>query len=381
MIILKGGEVHPVSRAPFVGDVAFEGGKIVEVGQDISVPGAEIVDVRGRFVMPGLVDAHSHAGLEETGTREMDHNEKGRPITPEMRGIDAIHPADPVFDECRCLGITTVVTGPGSINLIGGTFAAVKTVGDTVEGMLLRDPVAMKMALGENPTFRYREMGKEPYTRMGSAAFIREALTRAKSYAAKKQKGLPQDTDLGLEALSQVLDGRLPMKIHCHRADDIMTAIRIMNEFDVRYTLDHCTEGYLIPDALRDALAARCNGIILGPLFSPARTLELRNKLGGKSGARFHELGIPFAICTDYPAGSLESLMLGASLGAAHGMPEEAALRSITLDAARIVGIDDRVGSLEPGKDADIAVFSGDPLNCLNLCCATYIDGRSVYQA
>ncbi len=380
MIILKGGEVHPISRAPFVGDVAFEGGKIVEVGQDIFVPGAEIVDVCGKFVMPGLVDAHSHVGLEETGSREKDHNEKGRPITPEMRGIDAIHPADAGFAGCRSVGITTAVTGPGSINLIGGTFAAVKTAGDTVEEMLLRDPLAMKMALGENPTFRYREIGKEPYSRMGSAAIIRQALTKARDYAVKKQKGLLQDTDLGLEALTWVLDGKIPMKIHCHRADDIMTAIRIMNEFDIRYTLDHCSEGYMIPDALHEALNTRCNGVILGPLFSYARKLELRNKLRGESGARFYQLGIPFAICTDYPDGFLESLMLGASMSAAMGVPMETALRSITLDAAVITGIGDRVGSLEPGKDADIAVFNGNPLNCMNLCCMTYINGKLVYQ-
>lgn len=379
MIILKGGEVHPISTTPFIGDVALENGRIVQLGPDIQTPGAQVVDVRGRFVMPGLVDAHSHVGLEETGSREKDHNEKGRPITPEMRGLDAIHPDDSGFEKCRQLGITTAVTGPGSINLIGGTFSAVKTAGLTVEEMLLKKDAAMKMALGENPTFRYREIGKEPYSRMGSAAIIREALTKAKDYLIKKEKGQLADTDLGMEALSRVIAGELPMKIHCHRADDIVTAIRIMNEFNIRYTLDHCTEGYFIPDVLKQALNTRCDGIIIGPLFTFERKLELRNKLRGDYCARLYELDIPFAVCTDFPDGSLESLMFAASMGVVRGVPEETALRSITLQAARIVGIADRVGSLEPGKDADIAVFKGNPLNCLNLCCATYINGKQVF--
>ena len=381
MIILKGGSVHPMHTDPFVGDVAFDNGKIVQIGANIQIPGAEIVDVSGKFVLPGLVDAHSHIGLQESGTREVDHNEKGRPITPEMRGIDSIYPADAAFAECRALGITTSVTGPGSINLIGGTFAAIKNVGSTVEEMLIRDAVAMKMAVGENPKFNYIGLGKEPFSRMGSAAMIREALVKAQNYAKKKRLGTLVDTDLGLEALVRVLDGEMPMKIHCHRADDIVTAIRIMNEFDIRYTLDHCSEGYLIPEVLEEALNTRCNGIIIGPIICRNRKLERRNHLRTRFAAKMYQLGIPFAICTDWPDTTSECLMFAAALGAAHGMPEEEALRSITINAARAVGIADRVGSLEPGKDADIAIFDGNPLNCLNLCCATYIDGRLVYQA
>lgn len=380
MIILRGGTVMPMHTDPFVGDVAFENGKIVELGAELIGGDAEIVDVKGKYILPGLVDPHSHIGLQETGSREVDHNEKGVPITPEMRAIDAIHPGDPSFEECRRLGITTVVTGPGSINLIGGTFAAIKTAGTTVKQICLRDSVAMKMALGENPKFRYSELGKEPHSRMGIAAMIRIALTKAYEYNAHKISGEIADVDLKMEALAGVLRGDIPMKIHCHRADDIETAIRIMNEFGIRYTLDHCSEGYLIPDTLHDALKDKCNGIIIGPIISFARKLECRYKLRTQYAAKLYEQKLPFAMCSDFPDSTPECLMLAAALGVAEGVPEDVALRSITIDAARVTGIADRVGSLAPGKDADIAVFSGNPLNCLNPCCATYIDGRQVYR-
>lgn len=381
MLVFKGATLFPIESAPFVGDLAVENGKIAALGPSLSIPGAQVVPMEGRYILPGLVDAHSHIGLQQTGTREVDHNEKGDPITPQMRAIDAIHPQDAAFADCRRLGITTVVTGPGSINLLGGSFAAVKPVGETADQMLLRDNIAMKMALGESPIFRYTELGKNPRTRMGAAALIRQALTDAKSYLARKTAGQIDRPNLAMEALFPVLAGRMPMKIHCHRADDIATAIRIMDEFGLRYTLDHCTEGYLVADTLHRALeSGRCEGIIIGPLLCFFRKLECRNKQGCEYGSELYRLKLPFAICTDFPDTTLECLLLQAARSVAYGLPEQEALAAITLQPAKILGLADRVGSLAVGKDADLAIFTGHPFDYKSLCCETYIDGRKVWQ-
>ena len=381
MLILRGGRIMPIIGAPFTGDIAIENGKIAALGEHLDVPGAEIRDVSGRYVMPGLVDAHSHVGVFESGTREVDHNEKIVPVTPEMRILDSIFVHDIGFREAMEYGITTSVVCPGSINLIGGTCAALKSCGNTVEEMLVSTAVAMKMALGENPKFRYSEMGKSPKTRMGSAAIIREALSNARRYQEKKERcGEEASYDFRMEALLPVLRREIPMKIHCHRADDIMTAIRIMDEFGLLYTLDHCTEGYRITDALLAALERNCVGIILGPTMNRKLKLETRYKLSTKTGKQFYDAGIPFATCTDFPDSMHETLMLVAGRTAAEGVPEEAALRSVTIEPARITGLSDRIGSLEVGKDADIAVYSGYPLEFTSVVIETYINGRLCYS-
>lgn len=380
MILFKNALIRPMDAAPFTGDIAIENGKIAALGPALDIPGAETRDMTGMQILPGLVDAHCHIGLQETGTREVDHNEKGTPCTPQMRAIDALFPADAAFADSRRLGITTLVTGPGSINLIGGSFAAVKPVGHTVEKMLLADNIAMKMAFGENPKFRYNEMGRHPRTRMGIAAIIREELTRAKSYAAKKAAGTLTEINLEMEALVPVMEGKMPMKIHCHRADDIATAVRIMKEFGLRFTLDHVTEGHLIPDVLEDALANGCEGLIIGPLLCFSRKLERRYNLACEFPARMYELGFECALCTDLPDSPQESLLLCAGRAVAEGMPEEAALRTVTINAAKAVGLADRVGSLAVGKDADLAIFNGHPLDCRTLCVETWIDGECVYK-
>ena len=385
MIILKNGLLLTMCNQPYIGDIAIENGKIVDIGKSLPSDNAEIIDVTNCYLMPGIIDAHSHIGLQESGTRETDHNEKTDAISSELRAIDAINPQDIAFLEARSVGITTCATGPGSINLIGGTFAAIKTVGNTVEDMLIKEPIAMKAALGENPKFRYTEISKTPKSRLASAAIIRKALMAAIDYDKKIKRfnynsEVIIDRDLGLEALLPVVKGELPLKIHVHRADDIVTAIRIAEEFDLRYTLDHCSESYLIPDCLLSALSKRCEGIIIGPLVIFKRKLECRNKLGPKLPKRLYDANIEFAICTDFPEVIPCCAMPQVALSVAEGLPEDVAFKSITINAAKIIGIDDRVGSLEKGKDADIAVFSGHPMDYRSLCIMTFIDGELVYE-
>lgn len=379
MLILHGGTILPMVGEPFVGDIAIEGGKIKAMGADLTADHAEVYDVTGKYLMPGLVDAHSHLGLFESGTRETDLNEVADPITPQLRGIDSVFAHDKGVAEARSFGITTSVVGPGSANLIAGTFAALKSVGSTVDEMIMEPCVAMKMALGENPKFLYSKIGKSPKTRMGSAALIRETILKAKEYAEKKKNGENVPLNFKLEAMLPVIRREIPMKIHCHRADDIATAIRLMEEFNLRYTLDHCTEGYLITDALAAALQKNCEGIIIGPSMLRKSKLEFRHAMGTKTGKLLYDAGIPFAICTDWAETSFETLMIAAARTAAEGVPEDTVLRAITIKAAQITGLADRIGSLEVGKDADIAVFTGYPLEYSSLCCETYINGKKVY--
>jgi imidazolonepropionase-like amidohydrolase len=385
MLILKNGTLITMCGEPFIGDIAINGRTIVDIGSKLPVNDAQVIDVTGCYVMPGIVDAHSHIGMQESGTRETDHNEKTEPVSPQMRAIDAVHPQDVAFTEAREAGITTCVTGPGSINLIGGTFAALKTTGDTVEDMLLKQPVAMKAALGENPKFRYSEINKSPKSRLASAAIMRKALAAAVDYDRKMKRHIDcheprPDRDLGLEALLPVIHGELPLKIHIHRADDIVTAIRIAEEFDIRYTLDHCTEGYMITDRLLSALRKRCEGIIIGPLMTYKNKLECTNSLGVRLPKRLYDSGIKFAICTDFPEMTPRCIMPQVALSVAEGLPEDVAFKAITLTAARITGIADRVGSLEIGKDADIAVFSGHPMDYRSLCVMTFINGKIIHE-
>jgi imidazolonepropionase-like amidohydrolase len=385
MLVLKNATILTMVDPAFVGDIAIQDRKIHALGKKLDYEDAEIIDLRGCYVLPGLIDAHSHIGLFESGTRETEHNERTNPITPHMRAIDGINPADIAFYEARSSGFTTCVTGPGSINLIGGTYAAVKTYGNIVDKMILRYPVAMKAALGENPKFRYTERKMSPHTRMASAAIIREALISAIEYGERLK--LAQDNpekkverNPRWEELLAVARGELPMKFHVHRADDIATAIRIANEFGLYYTLDHCTEGYLITDYLKEQLNGRCKGVIIGPLSNYKNKLEVKNKAGHKLAKKLYDAEIPFAIASDFPVLTYEAMLASVALSVKEGLPEEIALKSITLEAAKITGIDDRVGSLEVGKDADLAVFSGNPLDYKSYCQMTIINGEIVYR-
>lgn len=386
MLLLKNGNVMTMAGPAFVGDVAIENGKIVAVGQSLSYSDAEVRDVTGMTVMPGIVDPHCHIGMWEDamGFEGADGNECTNPITPELRAIDAINPYDRCFEEAAAGGVTTCVTGPGSANVIGGQFVAIKTYGDSVEDMVLRFPVAVKAAFGENPKRVYDGKNQTPSTRMATAALMRKALIEAQEYNEKLERGKADpekmpERNLGKEILARVIRRELPMKIHAHRADDILTAIRICREFKLRYTLDHCTEGYLITDKLKEALSEDCEGIIVGPLLTDRSKIELKN-LSFKAPKVLEQAGIEYAMMTDHPVTPEQYLPICTAIAVREGASEEGALKAITINAAKITGIADRVGSIEVGKDADIAVFSGHPFDFRSRCVLTLVNGKVAHE-
>lgn len=386
MLLLKNGNVMTMAGPAFVGDVAIENGKIVAVGQNLSYGDAEVRDVTGMTVMPGIVDPHCHIGMWEDamGFEGADGNECTNPITPDLRAIDAINPYDRCFEEAAAGGVTTCVTGPGSANVIGGQFVAIKTYGDSVEDMVLRFPVAVKAAFGENPKRVYNGKNQTPSTRMATAALMRKALVEAQEYNEKLEKGKADpekmpERNLGKEILARVIRRELPMKIHAHRADDILTAIRICREFKLRYTLDHCTEGYLITDKLKEALGEDCEGIIVGPLLTDRSKIELKN-LSFKAPKVLEQAGIEYAMMTDHPVTPEQYLPICTAVAVREGASEEGALKAITINAAKITGIADRVGSIEVGKDADIAVFSGHPFDFRSRCVLTLVNGKVAHE-
>lgn len=386
MLVIKNARLLTMTEnGSFVGDIRIDGGKIAEIAQNVDTTGCDVFDAEGMYAMPGIIDAHSHIGMWEDGMgREgSDGNEATNPVTPEMRSIDGINPFDRCFKEAVACGVTTAVTGPGSANVVGGTFVAMKLYGRSMDEMILKFPVAMKAAFGENPKRVYGDKAA-PATRMAIAAILRKALAGALDYAkkienAKDDPSKMPERDLGKEALLPVIRRELPLKIHCHRADDILTAIRIAKEFNVRFTLDHCTEGYLIPDLLKETIEETGAGIIIGPLLTDRSKIELRN-VSFSAPKALYDAGIDFAMMTDHPVIPEQYLPVCAALAVREGLPEDAALRSITINAARITGIDDRVGSLEVGKDADIAVFSGHPLDFRSRCVLCTVDGQVAHR-
>jgi len=382
MLLLKNGLIHTMTQEAFLGDILTDGDKIVAVGKALSADGADVIDLGGAFVLPGLIDAHCHIGMWEDGMGEegSDGNEMTDPVTPELRAIDGLNPFDRCFQEAREAGVTTAVTGPGSANVIGGQFAALKTYGRSIEEMTLRDPIAMKAATGENPKVVYAEKKVAPTTRMAIASLFRSTMTDAIEY----QKGMAKeedkpDRDIAMDALLPVINRELTMKIHAHRADDILTGLRLAKEFNLKVTIDHCTEGYLIADVLKDRLIEQGAGIIIGPLLSERSKIELKN-LSFSAPRILEEAGIPFAMMTDHPVIPIQYLALQAGIAVREGLSEETALRSITRNAAEIVGISDRVGTLEAGKDADIAVFDGHPFDYRTHCVLTLINGKVVHN-
>lgn len=376
--LLKNGLLYTMTESPFVGDILIEDAFIKAVGKNLSDPEAKVIDLSGKTVLPGFIDAHCHIGMWEDGMggEGADGNESPEPLTPECRGIDGLNPFDPCFSEALKAGVTTVVTGPGSANVIGGTFAALKTYGRGLDEMLMKDPVAMKAAFGENPKHPESEH-KSPHTRMAVAALFRQAMADASDYERKladPDADKKPDRDLGLEALLPVLNGRLPLKAHAHRADDILSALRLAEEFNLRLSLDHCTEGHLIADILKQKLVKQPAGIILGPLLSERSKIELKN-MSYDAPRLLHEAGIEFAIMTDHPVIPIQYLPVEAALAVRAGLDEEVALASITRTAAKTVGLDGSIGTLEAGKEADIGVFSAHPFDFRARCEMTFVRG------
>ncbi|MCE5189015.1 MAG: amidohydrolase [Eubacteriales bacterium] len=382
MLLLKHGLIHTMVQPAFLGDILIENGKIVAVGPSLTCESGRVLSLDGMSVFPGLIDAHCHIGMWEDGIGEegADGNEMTDPITPELRAIDGLNPFDPCFKEAREAGITTVITGPGSANVIGGQFAALKTCGRSIEEMTLVAPIAMKAATGENPKAVYTEKKVAPTTRMAIASLFRSTMTDAIEY----QKGMAKeedkpDRDIAMEALLPVINRELTVKVHAHRADDILTALRLAKEFNLKITIDHCTEGYLITDVLKERLTEQGAGIIIGPLLSERSKIELKN-LSFAAPRILDEAGIPFAIMTDHPVIPIQFLAVQAGLAVREGLSEDTAFRSITKNAADIVGIGERVGTLEAGKDADIAVFDGHPFDFRTHCVMTIINGIIVHN-
>lgn len=382
--LIKNGKIYTMA-GPVIegGSILIENGKIAAVGKDIEAPAnATVIDAAGRMVIPGMIDAHSHLGMVESaiGSEGSDGNESTAPNTAQMRGIDGINPMDVTFEEARNVGVTLVATGPGSANVLGGTFVAIKTAGVCVDDMVVKEPVAMKCAFGENPKRVYGSQRKTPATRMGTAAVLREALYKAKQYMEAKERAgddpskMPQ-FDLQKEALIPVLRREIPLKAHAHRADDMFTAIRIAKEFNVRITLDHCTEGHLVAERLA---ATGIPGIV-GPSFGHRSKFELTHK-SFKTAAALSKAGMKIALTTDSPVTPLHSLPLMAGMAVAAGMEEEEALKAITINAAEIIEVADRVGSIEVGKDADIVIYDGHPFEISGKAWKVFIDGQVVYS-
>ena len=383
MLLIKNGYIKPMVGADIENGSVLIGdnGKIVAVGEDLAAPeGCTVIDAEGRLVTPGCVDAHCHIGLdnEACGWEGMDYNEIVDPITPHLRAIDSINPMDEAFPNALRGGVTAACTGPGSANVVGGTFVAIKLHGKRVDKMIIKDPIAMKCAFGENPKRCYGQGGKKaPMTRMGTAALLRELLFKAQKYLAAKEAGKEPNFDMKLEAMIPVLKGEIPLKAHAHRADDILTSIRIAKEFGVKITLDHCTDGALIADELaEEGLCA-----FVGPSLGSKTKIELMNK-SFTTPAVLHAAGVPVSIITDAPVIPLQYLPMCAGLAVNSGLSKEEGWRAITINPAVATGIGDRVGSLEPGKDGDVVVWTADPLTTLGgEAWMTVVDGKIVYKA
>lgn len=382
-VAIIGGRVVPIEGDPVEsGAVILRDGRIDAVGgPEVAVPeGAEVVDAAGRWVTPGFIDVHAHVGVHEEaeGWAGDDTNERTDPVTPHARAVDAINPADLGFRDAIAGGVLAVNVNPGSANPVGGQTVALKCWGRTVDEMVLRAPSGLKSALGENPKRVYGERKETPSTRLGTAATIRKAFTDARNYLAKWENpdpARPPERDLKMEALAQVLRHEIPWRQHSHRADDIATAMRIADEFGYDLVIDHGTEAHL----LADVIAERGIPVIVGPLFTSRSKIELRNRSLVNPG-KLAAAGVVMAIATDHPVVPIHFLIHQATLAVKEGLDRDTAMRAVTMNPARIAGVDDRIGSLAPGKDADVAVWSGDPLDVMSRVERAYVGGKQVYR-
>ena len=369
------------------GFIGIEDGKIVQMGEmeelgkvPLKDGQRDVIDAGGRLIMPGIIEAHCHMGIteEKKGMEGDDCNENVQPITPYLRAIDAINSMDAAFDDAVRAGITSAMIGPGSSNVVGGQFAFVKTKGRRIDDLVVLAPAAMKIAFGENPKVNFSGQGKMPVTRMAIAGMLREELFKAKQYIEKRKKAEKEgegfEKDFRYECWIPVFEGKIPLKAHVHRVDDIFTAIRIGKEFGLKMTLDYCSEGHLIAEELaKEGFPA-----IVGPDLSSRSKIEVQN-VAFKTAGILSTAGVKVAVTTDHPVSLIQSLPICAGLCVKSGMDEDEALRAITIHAAQICNVADRVGSLEVGKDADIVIFDGNPLEVSSEVFYTLIDGEIAY--
>ena len=384
MLVIIHGNIKTMEEHDYAdGYLIIEQGKIAAVGdmaqynpESLHAEEIQVMDAKGSLVMPGIIEAHCHMGIteEKKGMEGDDCNETVDPVTPCLRAIDAINPMDDAFHDALKAGITAAMIGPGSSNVVGGQFAFIKTHGRCIDRMVVKAPAAMKVAFGENPKVNYSGQNVSPVTRMSIAAKLREELTKAKEYQRQMNENPEKAPDFRYECWLPVLNGEIPLKAHAHRADDILTAVRIAKEFGLKMTLDHCSEGHLIIEELREAGFPA----IVGPDMASRNKIEVQN-MAFKTVGQLSKNGILTSVTTDHPVSKIQFLPICAGLAVKEGMPMEDGFRAITINAAKICGVDDRLGSLAIGKDGDIAIYDGNPMEVFTKTLCTIIEGKIVY--
>lgn len=385
MLAIIHGNIRTMEKKDYAdGYLQIEHGKIVSIGdmEECDVRAlqdnhdVQVLDAKGNIVLPGIIEAHCHMGIteEKKGMEGDDCNETVNPITPYLRAIDAINPMDDAFHDALKAGITSAMIGPGSANVVGGQFAFLKTHGRCIDQMIVKAPAAMKVAFGENPKVNYSGQSTSPATRMAIASMLREELTKAREYQRHINENPATTPDFHYECWLPVLDGEIPLKAHVHRADDILTAVRIAKEFGLKMTLDHCSEGHLIIEEIREAGFPA----IVGPDMASRNKIEVGN-MAFKTAGELSKNGILTAITTDHPVSKIQFLPICAGLAVKEGMSMEEGLRAITINAAKICGVDERVGSLAAGKDGDVVIYDGNPMEVFTKTLCTIIEGKIVY--
>lgn len=381
-LLLKKGTIYPVSTKPFIGDILIEDGKIAEISEQIKKKSVDTIDITGKFVFPGFIDPHSHIGLFEEGVGNyyQDGNEATDPVTPHVRAIDAYYPDDVAITRALAGGVTTVMIVPGSANPIGGQSAIIKLNSQITDDSIIREPAGLKMALGENPKRVYGTLNKSPSTRLGNAAIIRDYFIQVKNYIKKKELSKEEGKDftefnIKYEIGEKVLKKEVTARIHAHRKDDILTAIRLSEEFGFDLVIEHATEAYKIPDYIK----AKDIPVILGPLLGFRTKLETRN-MSYHSISIINEKGILAALTCDHSVIPLEHASIQAATALRYGAKEEDLIRMLTINPAKILEIEERVGSLDVGKDADLVIWSGHPFDFRSYVVKTIINGEIVYE-